>query len=579
MSEPPQTLRATSKPIKEVFGNAEILANIVRNLDNGCARDLVSALQVSRSFFHASATTLCRRVQVPLYEFNRTKKREQYLIRYGYECESCAGDGLDYYGSPRNDTAHRALEPGVPEDLVQSIQSTYRAIFPATPTMRELYKHVRVVTVDEHVLCDRMAIGHPLPLVRTVVVRGGDHNVCQTSKPDLTCGFLPTHSFRLILDGLCRGLICRDCTSPQILSPYAETVVLRLQHRPYYPPHTSRNLPKHFNPKRLVLLFPHERLVKSVNHDFQWGVGREDSIRALGPGEGKNTLENMFYRIAQMCLLVNNDCNIYVVAADQVALHLKGLERFESSLEACQPKATEPQKPSHHYSYGLPLCWRDRDGESGSGIDPYYSQDGQIVSSIKPRQIPPALLPVAASIIQKRVGAIETLVHKWLDFLLDSRMPLEHWEDEKDSTDENGSKKWDNRDQFERHLHYLKAKKDQEKNQKWHNSHMCWAGCRDDYSPEVPESEDEDEDGNLVAEDGRDVWLDYGRPWEEPMGNESTRIVEPKKWRRGQKFAKTREEIEAIRKIKHGRIRFISTYDYHKLEGNNDEMDDPSQYL
>jgi hypothetical protein len=564
MPEPPQTPNPTLKPIKEVFGNAELLTHIVRNLDNGCARDLVSALQVSRAFFHASATTLCRRVHVPDYEFSRTKEREQALVRYGYECSSCDGDRLDYYGSPRNVTAHRALEPGVPEDLVESIQTTYRAIFPATPTMRELYKHVRVVTVDKHVLCDRMAIGHPLPLVRTVVVRGGDRVVCHTSKPDLTCGFLPNHPFRLILDGLCSGLICRTCTSPQILSPYAQTVVFRLQHHPYFLPHKSRNLPKHFNPKRLVLLFPQERLVKSVDHVLQWGVGREDSTWALGPGEGGDALENIFYRIAKMCLLVNNDCKIYVVAADHAALHLKGLERFETPLEDCRSKAPETQKPIHRYSHGLPLC---------------YSQDGQIVSSINPQRVPPTLLPVAESMIQKRVGAIETLVHKWLDFILDSRMPLEHWEDEKDSLDESGLRKWDNRDQFERHLHHLKAKKDQEKNQKWHNNHMCWAGCRDDYTPEVPESEDEDEDGNLIIESRGTVWTDYRRPWEDRLGDGSKRIVEPKRWRRGQKFAKTREEVEATRKIKHGCIQFISTFEYHKMEGNNDEMDDPSKYL
>jgi hypothetical protein len=565
MSKPPQTLKTTLKPIKEVFGNAEILTQIVRNLDDGCARDLVSALQVSRSFFHASATTLCRRVQVPLYEFSRTKERDQqHLVRYGYECESCDGDRLAYCGQSRNVTAHRAMEPGLSKEYVEMIHTNYRAIYPATLAMMEMYKYVRVVTVDSHVGCDHLIKGHPLPMVRTVVVQGGNDEVCLTSKSSSSCGFLPSHPFRLILDGLCSGLICRACTSPQILSPYAETVVLRLQHHPYFLPHKSRNLPKHFNPKRLVLLFPQERLVKSVDHELQWGVGREDSTLALGPGEGGNPLENMFYRIAQMCLLVNNDCKIYVVAADQAALHLKGLERFETPLEDCRPKAPEPQKPIHHYSDGLPLC---------------YSQDGQIVSSINPRRVPPTLLPVAESMIQKRVGAIETLVHKWLDFILDSRMPLEHWEDEKDSVDESGLRKWDNRDQFERHLHHLKAKKEQEKNQKWHNKHRCWAGCRDDYTPEVPDSEDEDEDGNLIVENGRNVWADYGRPWEERLGDESKRIVEAKKWRRGQKLAKTREEIEAIRKIKHGRIQFISTYEYHKMEGNNDEMDDPSKYL
>jgi hypothetical protein len=562
MSEPPQTLRATLKPIKEVFGNAELLTQIVRNLDNGCARDLVSALQVSRAFFYASATTLCRRVHVPDYEFSRTKERELYSALYG--CESCDGDQLAYCGQSRNVTAHRAMEPGLSKKYVEMIHTNYRAIFPATLAMKEMYKHVRVVTVDHHVGCDHLVKGHPLPMVRTVVVQGGNKEVCLTSKSSSSCGFLPNHPFRLIRDGLCSGLICRTCTSPQILSPYAETVVLHLQHHPYYLLHKTRNLPKRFNPKRLILLFPQERLVKSVDHDLQWGVGNEDSTWALGPGEGGIALENIFYRIAKMCLLVNNDCKIYVVTADQAALHLKGLERFEPPLDERRSKAPEPQKPTHYYSHGLPVC---------------YSQDGQIVSPINPQRVPPTLLPVAESMIQERVGAIETLVHKWLDFILDSWMPLEHWEDEIDSVDESGLRKWGNRDQFERHLHHLKAKKDQEKNQEWHNDHMCWAGCRDDYTPEVPESEDEDEDGNLIIESRGTVWTEYRRPWEARLGDGSKRIVEPKKWRRGQKFAKTREEIEPIRKIKHDRIQFISTYEYHKMEGNNDEMDDPSKYL
>jgi hypothetical protein len=41
----------------------------------------------------------------------------------------------------------------------------------------------------------------------------------------------------------------------------------------------------------------------------------------------------------------------------------------------------------------------------------------------------------------------------------------------------------------------------------------------------------------------------------------------------------TRKEIEIKRKEAHGKTRFITTYEYHKMEGNNDEMDDPSKYL
>ena len=158
-------------------------------------------------------------------------------------------------------------------------------------------------------------------------------------------------------------------------------------------------------------------------------------------------------------------------------------------------------------------------------------------------------------------------------------MPLEHWEDEKDLKDETGSRKWDNRDQFERHLHNLKAQINQEANQKWHDNHNCWMGCEDGHAPEVQESEDEDEDGNVIREKEWDIRTCYGRGRVKLMWDGTPRIVEAKRWRRGQKFANTREEIEVIRRIKHGRIQFISTHEYHQMEGNNDEMDDPSKYL
>ena len=63
------------------------------------------------------------------------------------------------------------------------------------------------------------------------------------------------------------------------------------------------------------------------------------------------------------------------------------------------------------------------------------------------------------------------------------------------------------------------------------------------------------------------------------MENGTQLIVRAKRRRRGQELAKTREEIEVIRKIKHGRIQFISTHEYHKMEENDDEMDDPYKYL
>ena len=167
MSESPRPLSPMLKPIKEVFGNAELLGMIVRNLDNGRARDLVTALQVSRAFFHASATTLCRRVQVPHYEFSRTKERDPPVGQHGTGCSSCTGDQLDYYAPTRDVTAHRAMEPGLSRRYVQMVAQDLRSIFPATPAMKELYKHVHVVTVDPHKGCDHLAIAHPLPMVRT----------------------------------------------------------------------------------------------------------------------------------------------------------------------------------------------------------------------------------------------------------------------------------------------------------------------------------------------------------------------------------------------------------------------------
>jgi hypothetical protein len=56
-------------------------------------------------------------------------------------------------------------------------------------------------------------------------------------------------------------------------------------------------------------------------------------------------------------------------------------------------------------------------------------------------------------------------------------------------------------------------------------------------------------------------------------------IVTAKRWKDGQKYQMTRKEIEIKRKEAHGKVRFITTYEYHKMEGNNDEMGDPSKYL
>jgi hypothetical protein len=45
------------------------------------------------------------------------------------------------------------------------------------------------------------------------------------------------------------------------------------------------------------------------------------------------------------------------------------------------------------------------------------------------------------------------------------------------------------------------------------------------------------------------------------------------------RWARTREEIEYKRKMRHENIRFMTTHHYHLIEGNNDEMDDPAKYV
>jgi hypothetical protein len=126
------------------------------------------------------------------------------------------------------------------------------------------------------------------------------------------------------------------------LSEYVETLVLRLQHETPYTSCPTRDLPRHFNPKRLVLLFKQEPSRKEY--------GRRDSdtdgchMVAFGPGEGKDESSNTFYRMAQMALAVGNDCKVYIVAADHAALHLKGMERYDRSLAGFDPLYPHAQK-------------------------------------------------------------------------------------------------------------------------------------------------------------------------------------------------------------------------------------------
>ena len=333
------------------------------------------------------------------------------------------------------------------------------------------------------------------------------------------CGFLPRHPFRLVLDYLCAGLICQQCTSPNLLSEYVETLVLRFQHETPYTRCPTRNLPPHFNPKRLVLLFEQEPARK--------GFGRRDTdstgchMVAYGPGEGKDESTNTFYRMAKMILAVANGCRVYVVGADHAALHVRGMEQHDRSLEGFDPLYPHPQKKREeiplyrritlprgaqwiHDDEEPEVCrWVSADGELhhideameyydgydseevlerervASGVpvprSQYvcYDQKGRIVSATKPHRVARENIPWAKALINKRVAIMETLVHRWIDHILDSRLP---------SID-------------------------------------------------------------------------------------------------SQKYQKAKAEVDQVRRIKHANIHFISTFQYHRLEGNNDEMDDPARYL
>lgn len=509
---------AQSEAVARVLGDPELRLRIVGFLNNGDAKDLVTSLQVSKPFFHSAATTLCRRIEVPLYEYSSTKQRREFPV--DMYCASCHNEQPMPYHEEYGVTAHRSLHSGLGRLYLEKTQHTYRDRFPATATMKEMYKYVRVVSVEQHDSCDRLAVSHPLPFVQTVITRGHKRGCLPSlSQKGLLCGFLPRHPFRLVLDYLCAGLICQQCTSPYLLSEYVETLVLRLQYETPYTSCPTRDLPRHFNPKRLVLLFKQEPSRKEY--------GRRDSdtdgchMVAYGPGEGKDESTDTFYRMAKVALAVGNDCKVYIVGADHAALHLRGMERHDRSLAGFDPLYPHAQKKREE----IPLYrritlppgarweiddeepeisrWRSEDGElhhideamdyydgcesedieererEASGIPAprsqyvCYDQKGRIISATKPHRIAREHIPWARALINKRVAVMETLLNRWIDNILDSRLP------------------------------------------------------------------------SLQS----------------------------------QRFHKIRCETNEVRRIKHASIHFISTYQYHRLEGNDDEMDDPSKYL
>ena len=609
--------------VDRVLGDPVILPRILGFLDDGRARDLVTALQVSKAFFHGAASTLCRRIEVPQYEYSTTKTRDEVL--YAKPCVSCYGEEPTHYQKPRNVTAHRSLNPGLGKRHIKRIHPTYRLIYPSTRFMRELYSHVRVITIEEHDACDRLSKTHPIPGAQTIVVRGGHGEVCMPTNSGY-CGFMPQHPFRLVLDGLCSGMLCKSCTSLRLLTPFVETVVLRFRYDLTQFYCSIMKLPDVFKPSQLVLMFPPETSRPLLN--AREVVLNEEHLKVVGPTEvlGKtrrerldNMKSNTFYRLAKACLAMPDGCKIYVVGADHGALHMRGFENHDDELEAFEPLFPRSRGPNEKYVYDWdrPKTYDPTEEKMPEKDDPFpssypyacYDQSGKLVSATRPRgPIPDVHLASAKAVVDRRVAIMENLLHEWIDYILDSRLPLAHWEDEKDN--------WETREAFERHLFDLEAEKLRKTQEEWHAGHDCSYTCRF-WVPDVPESDDGDhkvedmdsdseagtesetdenekeadddesdsEEGDAkdeastvddAGDDGRSEMSD-GEKEEGKKGFKRVPVL--RKWEEGLPHAKTREEIDTKREMVHKNIRFITLHAYHRAEGNKDGMDDPAKYL
>jgi hypothetical protein len=609
--------------VQEVFGNPDLLGRIVGHLDNGSAADLVRVLRVSQAFFDASAERLCKRIEVPFYEFNATKPRGFY---YDRDCISCNGEIPTRHETPAGCTAHRAMEPGSDWDFIERAPVNIRAWYPATSTMKRLYEHVRVVTVEHHDACDRLAETHPLPNVRTVIARGSRDDQCYPTKPVELCGFSPQHPFRLVLDDVCPGLICSSCTPAGLLSPNVDTLVIALDHEKPYLSCQPDTFPDHFNPRRIAILFEHMRAPRG--HE-RLGKASNESEVALAPGDCNNPRSSLFYRLARFVLLMSNDASVFIVAADHLALNMQGLEEYDRSLANFRPKYphhvpnTRPRKAREgtnepnglilpkgcrwEYDRGheRPDRWRDAEGKEhgvykemelsdGEGEEEEqsakkeredlasyrnacYGQNGKVQAASMPRDIKEELLPLATCLIEKRVAVIEMLVHRWIDAILDCRIPVKDWDEEKKKG------KWRGREDFERHIFESRAKSRQKEVKNWYKTHSCDQNCEYGCSfPGIPISDDDFDDEFVIVKAEREAETDPEEAYwrrERKEKKPAKYIVTAKRWKDGQKYQMTRKEIETKRKEAHGKVRFITTFEYHKMEGNNDEMDDPSKYL
>lgn len=124
----------------------------------------------------------------------------------------------------------------------------------------------------------------------------------------------------------------------------------------------------------------------------------------------------------------------------------------------------------------------------------------------------------------------------------------------------------------------LKVQSEQKSRQDRYGDHLSGAAIQDSCTPEDSCSETDDEQGVLIFDKSQDIWTDCGRLWMKQNGKTVGRTAEVKKGRREPKFRNNKEAIDRIKRNKHAKIQVIRTLEYHQMEGNNDEMDNPARY-
>ena len=327
--------------------------------------------------------------------------------------------------------------------------------------------------------------------------------------------------------------------------------------------------------------------------------------------------------------MMGNDVSIFIVGADQLALNMLDLAEYDESLADFRPKYphhvpnTRPRKApkgskepnglilpkgcrwKYDRGHERPDRWQDADGKEhgvypemelsdGEGEEEEesakkaredlasyrnacYGRNGKVQSATLPVEINKELLPLATALVEKRVSVIETLIRRWIDYILDARIPVKDWDEERKKG------KWRTREDFERHIFESRAKSRRDEMRNWYKSHLCDRYCgRACTFPGIPLGDDDVDDGFVTVQVEREAEPDRDEPyWRLGPKEKKPTIynVTAKRWKDGQKYQMTRKEIEIKGKQAHAKLRFISTYEYHKMEGNNDEMDEPHKYL